>query len=254
MKKIIIAIPILVLSLLLSTNTFANNIVPKKEKSSAFGAFLAKRNFMNASIADLEKTNGKHYTFIQRLGIKRLQHQIKKEFRKRNLLTGCDTLLLANGDTIFAVVSQVGISEINYKNCNDQNGPSFSVRKSDVAAIHFANGSIDYLERRNSNDDTRSVNAEEIKTDQMAIASIASSGLGTLLLLFSASGLGLIGLGLLVAGIVTGFMSRRRIKESNGKLRGKGFANAGIILGFSLLLLFLLLVILVVVLVISITP
>jgi hypothetical protein len=44
---------------------------------------------MNASIADLENTNSKHYSFIQRLGIKRLKYQNKKEFRKRNLLTGC---------------------------------------------------------------------------------------------------------------------------------------------------------------------
>jgi hypothetical protein len=72
-----------------TTSIFANNIIPKKEKPNEFGAFFAKRNFMNAPIADLENTNSKHYSFIQRLGIKRLQYQIKKEFRKRNLLTDC---------------------------------------------------------------------------------------------------------------------------------------------------------------------
>ncbi len=236
--------------MLITVGSFANNIIPQKENSRDFQSFFAKRNLMNASISALEKSSGKHFSFIQRLGIKHAQHQIKKEFKKRNLLSGCDTLLLKNGDSIFAIVSQVGTSEITYKNCNNQTGANYVVKKSDVASIHFANGSIDYLQNRGGNYiEERAVNTEMVTTDPMAIASFVSSGLAALLLLVSGAGLGLIGLGLLVGGIVTGFMSRKRIKDSKGKLKGKGLANAGIIIGFSLLLLFLLLIVLVVILI-----
>lgn len=78
------------------------------------------------------------------------------------------------------------------------------------------------------------------KQDGMAIASLVSSVLGVLLICCW------IGVAGCIAGAVMGFLSRKRIQESNGALTGEGLALAGIIVGGVGCALFLLWLILIV--------
>jgi hypothetical protein len=95
--------------------------------------------------------------------------------------------------------------------------------------ITYANGSKDYFgnEKPAGNSDDI-VNSEIAKTDPLAIASVASVTVGILGMLLSAPVLAI----LIPVGVVLGFVSRNRIKNSKGKLKGNSLALAAIIGGF----------------------
>jgi hypothetical protein len=79
---------------------------------------------------------------------------------------------------------------------------------------------------------------EGAKTDGLAIASPASIAFGYLVAIAFQSSFGaLLWLISTVASIVFGFMALSNIKKSEGKLKGKGWATTGLILGFTSVLL-----------------
>lgn len=57
------------------------------------------------------------------------------------VVAGCDTIILKNGDKIGAKISEIGISEIKYKKCDYTDGPTYTMRKSDVFMVKYPNGS-----------------------------------------------------------------------------------------------------------------
>jgi hypothetical protein len=73
-------------------------------------------------------------------------------------------------------------------------------------------------------------------TNGLAVASLVCSCVGIVPFLFGLP---------CVLGIIFGFVSRNRIKRSNGTLGGDGLALAGIIVGFSLIGIFIIAVILI---------
>ena len=73
------------------------------------------------------------------------------------------------------------------------------------------------------------------QTSGLAVASLACSCAGVIPILFGVP---------CILGIIFGFVSRSRIKRSQGALGGSGLALAGIIVGFSLIGIFVILVIL----------
>jgi hypothetical protein len=54
-----------------------------------------------------------------------------------------DVITLKNGDDIQAVVQEVGETEIKYKKYENVNGPTYTMRKSEIFMIRYANGSKD---------------------------------------------------------------------------------------------------------------
>jgi hypothetical protein len=78
--------------------------------------------------------------------------------------------------------------------------------------------------------------AQPRPTNGLAVASLVCSCVGILPFLFGVP---------CILGIIFGFVSRGRIRRSNGTLGGEGLALAGIIVGFSLIGLFIITVILV---------
>jgi len=153
-------------------------------------------------------------------------------------IDNCDVVYFTNGATFEAKEIVVDNEFIRFKKCDNSDGSTYEIRKSDVSKIEYANGSIlDFKKEAIRNSD--------VKTDPISIFAFASGGLGLLSLFFGT----IAGIGVLLAlgGIIMGFVSKKNIKDSKGKLRGKAFAKAGIWLGFGfffLLLLALLLVIL----------
>ena len=73
------------------------------------------------------------------------------------------------------------------------------------------------------------------QTNGLAVASLVGSCVGIIPFLFGVP---------CILGIVFGFVSRSRIKRSQGALGGDGLALAGIIVGFSLIGIFIVVVIL----------
>jgi Domain of unknown function (DUF4190) len=72
-------------------------------------------------------------------------------------------------------------------------------------------------------------------TNGLAVASLVSSCVGIVPFLFGVP---------CILGIIFGFVSRGRIKRSNGTLGGEGLALAGIIVGFGLIGIFIIFVVL----------
>ena len=62
----------------------------------------------------------------------------------------CDILTLKNGEELNVKVLEIGQSEIKYKKCDNQNGPTISIRKSEVFSIKYPNGSKDIITTNNS--------------------------------------------------------------------------------------------------------
>ena len=154
----------------------------------------------------------------------------------------CDVIYFINGERVEATNIIIDNEFVRYKNCENINGPTYEAFKSDVSKIEYANGST--LDFRKD-----ALRSGDVKTEPLSIFAFASGGLGILSLLVGSLG----GLGILFAlgGIIMGFISKKNIKDSKGKLRGKGFANAGIWLGFGFVFLILLALILVIFLLVN---
>ncbi len=94
----------------------------------------------------------------------------------------CDILTLKNGEELKVKVLEIGQSEIKYKKCDNQNGPTISIRKSEVFSIKYPNGSKDIITTANNS---------SISTDNLINPSGDKSLIVTLILWFF---LGLLGI------------------------------------------------------------
>jgi TM2 domain-containing membrane protein YozV len=54
-----------------------------------------------------------------------------------------DIIILKNGNDIQAIVKEVGIDDVKYKRFDNQNGPNYTLKKSDIFMIRYENGSKD---------------------------------------------------------------------------------------------------------------
>jgi len=54
-----------------------------------------------------------------------------------------DVITLKNGDEIQAIVQEIGEVDIKYKKYDNPNGPNYTLKKSDIFMIRYANGSKD---------------------------------------------------------------------------------------------------------------
>ena len=219
---------------LLTSMTSSTTIIVKSKKQKDFNEFFAKRSLIMSSINELEIRYNTKFNFIQKLKIKQAKKKISKELQKVNLLAECDTIKLKSGEEIIAVVNEIGVGEIKYKKCDNKTGPTYSIKKSDIASIRYANGSMDYFGNENTaginkNDE---VNSAEAKTDPLAIVSVIAPVAGIIVAILASSVLA----GMLVVGVgvVLGFVSINNIKKSKGKLKGSGIAKTGIIIGLVL--------------------
>ena len=54
-----------------------------------------------------------------------------------------DIIILRNGNEIQAMVSEIGIDDVTYKRFDNPNGPTYTLKKSEIFMIRYANGSKD---------------------------------------------------------------------------------------------------------------
>lgn len=55
----------------------------------------------------------------------------------------CDKIVTNNGDTTLAKVTEIGVTEIKYKKCENIDGPTYVLTKSEVERIIYLNGTIE---------------------------------------------------------------------------------------------------------------
>jgi hypothetical protein len=136
----------------------------------------------------------------------------------------CDTIILKTGSVIFAKVEEISQTEVKYRRCDNLSGPLNTIIKSDVSSIRYINGTRDNFTPVVDVTYTPAFSPQNNlpqQTQGLAVAGFISSVVG----LFIAS----IPLGLLA--IIFGGISLKKIRRSQGRLRGRGLAIAGIVIG-----------------------
>lgn len=68
-----------------------------------------------------------------------------------------DVIVKKDGSTIISKVLEVNIADIKYKKFSNQNGPTYTIRKSDVMAINYENG---------EKDDFRTLDSKDVKNEE----------------------------------------------------------------------------------------
>jgi hypothetical protein len=131
----------------------------------------------------------------------------------------CDVIVCNNGDEIEAKVIEIGISEIKYKKCSNLEGPTISIRNTEVLMIKYPNGTKDVIKQTVSNQNS------EPKTNAFALVSMIT-GILSLLTLFG-------GLLFGAAAIVFAELAYRQFEENLEKYKSSGLkmAKAGMIMG-----------------------
>jgi hypothetical protein len=209
-----------------------------------FNYFFARRAIANMTINEFEIRINKKLNFLEKLSFKMLKRQCTKDLKKIKLMDECDIITFKNGDEVKAIVTEVGTSEVKYKKCDNKNGPLYTMKKSDVFMIKYANGSKDFFGNQvsSSQESNNSVDSKEAtdKTDGFAIVAFAT-GLTAFLVGFLANIPVGIALGLLA--LIFAIIADGNIKKSKGKLKGKSLATIGAILGLIIIIVSIILLV-----------
>jgi hypothetical protein len=147
----------------------------------------------------------------------------------------CDLIIMKDGQEIKCKVSEIGVNEIKYKKCDNLNGPIYSISKSEVLLIQYANGSKDIIKSNEQKQTNTSNSSDNSKTKNHPLAIAA--------LICSTAGIFFYGIGVLL-GLIFGAIALKKIKENPIEFKGRGMALTGVIIGsiiLGLLLLYLIL-------------
>ena len=77
-----------------------------------------------------------------------------------------DVITMKNGENIQALIQEIGLSEIKYKKIENPNGPDYTLIKTDVLMIKYANGSTDVFAESATPDES---------TETATVAKVAQS-------------------------------------------------------------------------------
>jgi hypothetical protein len=131
----------------------------------------------------------------------------------------CDTIISAMGDVILGKVTEVNQTEIKYKRCGDNDGPLYTIRRANISAIRYANGTRDNF-LGNAPVDSRFSEPER-----------KIEGLGLAGFIAGIAGLFVLGIPFGLVAFIFGMISLTRIKKSPSKYIGRGYAITSIVLG-----------------------
>lgn len=153
------------------------------------------------------------------------EEQIIKQQGSNDVITdSCDVIILINGDEISGKILEIGIEEIKYKKCDNLNGPTIIVKKSDVYRIKYINGTQDeFTTEYYSKNYLPTINNE--RTVKKAEA------FGIISFIFSILGIFLFGIPFGLLAVVFGGISMARVSSNYGKYSGTALGVIGFILG-----------------------
>jgi TM2 domain-containing membrane protein YozV len=111
----------------------------------------------NKSDADLSQIVDKDKT-SPKSDIELIKGNLTKKNRTSNQineslnLAECDLLILKSGEEIKSKITEIGSSEIKYKKCDNPEGPTYSINKSEVLMIKYPNGTNEIVNSGQSKD------------------------------------------------------------------------------------------------------
>lgn len=68
---------------------------------------------------------------------------------------GCraqDVIVFANGESVAAIVTEIGGNEVKYKKASNPNGPTYTIERKDISHINFQNGETEYFTKKEAAD------------------------------------------------------------------------------------------------------
>ena len=147
----------------------------------------------------------------------------------------CDLIIMKDGQEIKCKVSEIGTNEIKYRKCDNLTGPIYTINKTEVLMVQYANGSKDII-KQNDQKQNSSKNSNDNSTAKNHPLAIAA-------LVCSTAGIFFYGIGVLL-GLIFGAIALKKIKANPTEFKGRGMALTGVIIGsiiLGLLLLYLIL-------------
>lgn len=183
---------------------------------------------------------------------------------KRSVLAECDVIFLKNGTEINVKVLEINPAEIKYKKCDNIDGPTIIINKSEATKIRYANGMTELINSAAATEESDYYSPGEKKSkppvkstpqtnnyhktlNPFAIASLISAILSVVIIALAIVYTPFL-LVLIPAPLVLGIIAMKEINANPQLYKGKGMAMFGIIFGgiiTSLVLFFLLLFLLV---------
>jgi hypothetical protein len=119
-----------------------------------------------------------------------------------------DVIVMRNADEIEAIIQDIGISDVKYKRYSNPGGPTYTVLKSDISMIRYANGEEETFLGIAANAPTDGDFTTMQRFGTLAINSFIP-GLGSFIIMKDKVGggiqlaIGALGIGLIIGGAVT---------------------------------------------------
>jgi hypothetical protein len=148
----------------------------------------------------------------------------------------CDYILLKNGEEIGGKVLEVGSTEIKYKKCDNPDGPTYTVNKSEVFMIKYQNGTKDVFSDAKTLEEEEKTSApvpENPADREVEMYGLIGFFAGIVGLLLPVSVLPLI----IICGLVAAIFGLIGMARPKDRYKLKGFAIASFVLGVITLLL-----------------
>jgi hypothetical protein len=153
----------------------------------------------------------------------------------------CDQLIFKDGSEVSGKVTEVSTTEVKYKRCEMPEGPTYTVKKSLLFMIKYANGTREVIKTDNVQRESRSAPGNNVRKKEhpLAIASLVAGILGIIAFPLIPS----------ILAIAFGSAALNRIQQEPDRYSGQGLARIGKVLGIigivaALLLIFMIFVLL----------
>jgi hypothetical protein len=174
---------------------------------------------INLGTVELEKIPVADKNFVAYLG---------KEITPKSIVKTdeCDLIILKTGDEIKCKVTEITLSEIKYKKCDNLNGPTISIDKNDVFVIKYSNGTKDVINIIPKEKPENKTNQSK-KVNVTSVIGFIISLLASPTFLFLSAGFGIV---LFITALLLSILGLIQISQFKDKYTGKGFAIAGILI------------------------
>ncbi len=146
----------------------------------------------------------------------------------------CDLIVMRNGEEIRAKVQEISSALIKYKRCDLPDGPLYTVNKSEVFMVKYPNGSKEVMpepsttrqpDYRSSTTQAPVISKKDKKLEPFALIGFLAVIVG---LLVPYLGLAML---LLLSGIIMCIIAITKVSNNPDKLKGKGLAITGLVIG-----------------------
>jgi hypothetical protein len=146
--------------------------------------------------------------------------------------TECDLIVMRSGEEVRAKVLEVSSTVIKYKRCDLTDGPMYTINKSEVFMVKYPNGTKDMMPEPTTTRESptyNSTNQAPVSKKDKKLEPFALIGfLAVIVGIFLPLGLGLL---IVLAGIIMCIVGITKVANNPNKLKGKGLAITGLVIG-----------------------